>query len=80
MTAEHGTRNKYQRGCRCAACTEGNRVHLAAYRATERGGEVVRRTNADASRLRQACLEYVRDNHPRTFARLQIESRGKLEV
>lgn len=34
--AGHGTRNRYQRHCRCQPCREANDEYMRAYRATRR--------------------------------------------
>lgn len=38
--SEHGTRGRYQWGCKCAACRGANRDHTAALRNRDRGVEV----------------------------------------
>lgn len=40
-SAEHGTPSKYTGGCRCAECTEANRVRIAEYRSRRAGVEKV---------------------------------------
>ena len=32
----HGTKRRYQKGCRCTDCTEANRAKMAAYRQRRR--------------------------------------------
>jgi hypothetical protein len=41
MTAKHGTRRRYVEGCRCADCTEANRLYFRQRRAGESPAVVV---------------------------------------
>lgn len=46
----HGSRRRYQRGCRCSPCTAAARDYLRDYRARRRKGWRAKRVDHDAVR------------------------------
>lgn len=56
----HGTRRRYQTGCRCASCSAANTAYSTAYRARRRAGRPVLGAHVagtEAARVVAALLE-----------------------
>lgn len=56
----HGTRRRYQQGCRCAPCSAANTAYSTAYRARRRAGRPVLGAHVagtDAARVVAALVE-----------------------
>jgi hypothetical protein len=47
MAAEHGSRYRYSKGCRCDACAESERIYQRNYRLRGGGPQVMGRLPAD---------------------------------
>jgi hypothetical protein len=49
MTATHGTRRRYNEGCRCEDCTEANTLYLRRRRERQLTGEVTQSESREAN-------------------------------
>jgi hypothetical protein len=72
---KHGSATTYQHhGCRCEACKKAASEKMRKYRETKTGQDKTREYRNRRDRLELLALQYVRENHPVVYKRLQREA------